>query len=571
MNSSSNKTTTEQISGMESALFRFQYNKMLETDLADAIDKFTTAHAIQNKGECKNWSTFHNSCKFFIHHITANRIRNENASVDIRKKETMWNVIFTDTIMDYYDNYEILVNFLSIYNLAVIEKDEKGFLHFNLPGQYKGVFERELTAKELKRKKSIYKKSSDRAARILPVSGLSFEYAGQKIDAAFVEYALRNNKNSKGEAYGEEEIQKAIKIVAKLNGGQKMFAKAGRRGRLYSDITGLGAVLTDLLVINGKETITLDQHATYLWLLPAVIEDSVSEDKRPEKLKNELESFKSLLNHIAETQGNLYSHFATCWNIPMAEIKQNIITWLCDPNVNNLEGIKKQIDEEFSKMYPAIRAAMKSFSTGANGMSTRAMHLEGKFFNRLCRQVNHYFYRAVTKFDSIIVQDGFQRRAWNKAFILFRSMFGYSPFLKIKTTNGNYMNVATLPATQNQIVATLQAPSSLTNDELNTLQHQKSLHFNKGEGEDNRNTSLVIFDEYVTNNDTSEASTSGTCGTSDDKENVTKRKRSEIKDHRSGWKICVAGKYHYSKKSETKDKFKERVMKDLGLTERDIK
>ena len=210
----------------------------------------------------------------------------------------------------------------------------------------------------------------------------------------------------------------------------------------------------------------------------------------------------------------------------MTEIKQNIITWLCDPNVSYLEGIKKQIDEEFTKMFPAIRSAMKSFSTGANGMSTRAMHLEGKFFNRLCRQVNKFFHRAVTKFDSIIVQDGFQRRTLNRAFVQFKTMFGYSPFLKIKTAQGNYLKVATL-----------QAPSSLTNEndkncvllekvsiekegregggsfntnffdetnETNETKNQKSLHFKKGQEEEQQDTSLVKFEINETKNETNE-------------------------------------------------------------------
>lgn len=402
-------------------VYKFSFSENLITDLDTAFDAFKNEY--DSKGV-----------------IVPRNAKFRNAALWTLERIAKSCRFYSSEFADYFYNYNIMRDFLARYDFLFTEKDpdDSNVVLYHLNKKYKGKCEKELTDSEIKALESIHAKKYKRAEKIVSTSGIYFEDNGKKLTEIDVENIMRQNTNSEGKPYTEVKIKECQKIIAEINKTGKLSEnnKARRRGRFYYEITEIPECLTNLITLNGQITASLDLHATYLWLLPALIKKGIGKERMPNELSKEIKTYTMMLNDIVRTNGNLYIKLAELFNCGLTgnDIKANVISWYCDPNCNYLHGnIKEKLETAFSKEFPNIRRYLKSLSSGKNRVSTRTCKIEGEFFRSVSAKLKKQGYMVLTKHDCIIVKKSEKKSCLDEISKSFSGKFDYPAIFKDKS------------------------------------------------------------------------------------------------------------------------------------------
>lgn len=513
-----------------------EYNFNLSESFFEDLDK-----AIEEGIDSKS-QLFRNACLWFCDYLGSRKGGKDNNG----KKKTF--TVSSNLIKDYWFDYDTLIRFLKHNKFITVLKSLSNLAPtILLDSKYKGNCERELTIDEVKSSDKIYKKGQTRALKIVG----DFDICLMNVDGSLmtdndVEKVLRNNKNSKGKDYTEKSIQDQKEIVKKINEDRKLEEDlhARRSGRFYFSLTSIGDCLSKHLILNNKEATLLDSHATYLWFLPAMIRKTISANQWSKELSEELIDFETTLNQIQEDKGNLYETFANLYNTGLTkdDVKTNMLSWLCDPNSSFISGeVKEKIEEGFSDFYPAIRRYLKLQSSGKTEVSKRITKIESDLFIGVCKELVKNNISAIPKHDCIIVEKEYSKQARELLETRFKEKYGYNLFLK------------------NKGESRLEIPFGSANAPFDSLtgQNQKPITSKEEDRGEADIPSLSVF------------SKTGSLTGQNPILNGAKRNRpSEIttkKDGRYKFKSIM------SKKNETKEQFKTRLITELGYSESDFK
>ena len=262
-----------------------------------------------------------------------------------------------------------------------------------------------------------------------------------------------------------------------------------------------------------------------------------------------------------------FSNFSTeCFN-------NDTVKWFNDNNLS-IVCVWNRMMLKFKSLFPSIVYYMKKImdkKTSTNSKITIAGELqimESRFMAELIRYArslslsSHGEFQFFTVYDCIFFSSDY----WNEVKRIVTNQITYwnsKRFLVCSFHEDRI--VATLPASQNKIVATLQAPPSLINDFCVLLEKVSIEKEEEGEGSFNTN----FFD-----NSTQTNSTQTTNEVSLSVAKVTKRKTSTISEMRPGsYQVKINGKRYCSNKknNETREQFRVRLTNELGLSEGDIK
>lgn len=386
----------------------FNFKDTLFEDLDLALEN------INKHGEAKINTRFRNACLLILNRISSTP-----------------SIISSDEFRDYYYDYTKMRNFLVINNFISYTFDGTNNV-YTITKQYQGSCDKLVHKRLYERWKSVTNKSKTRAEKIITTQGLKFIIDGRDMTSKDVESILSSNVNSKGQAYDSNTIDNMKKIVENINSSNTMSKySARRRGRLYSDITSLSEHITQHLHIDNVPTISLDQHATYFWYLPHLIKSTLKQEDYNKNIVEELSKYNEILNTIIKTNGSLYEYFGNIFNIPSQDVKNNMIGWFCDPNTT-FSGIRKDIDEGFTKHFPEIRNVLKKLGNRKNQVSLRSMFIEGKVFNNASKNLNKLGFKTITKFDCLIIKKENEEEAIRKANDYIEGKIYYRPLLKVK-------------------------------------------------------------------------------------------------------------------------------------------
>lgn len=387
----------------------------------ETVDVFGESRTVSKKLTTK----FRNACLWLLNRI------GKNPSIT------------SDEMRDYYSEYWIMRSFLFdngflYYNNTNLEKE---VLMYFIAKTYIGSHLKVLTESEQNAYAHIDEKKYTRAKKIVTTEGIQI-----KLTDAEIRKLMETNKNSKGENYTEKAIIKNQEIVRNINtnGTLREDIKANRRGRFYYDINSLADCVSKHITFNGKKSTMLDQHATYLWLLPEMIKKTASKEQLHSALQLELKKYMEMLNEISRSKGNLYQHFSDIFDCGLSkdDVKKNILSWYCEPNCNDINGGKRlKIEEGFTKEFPEIRKYLKLLSSGKNLVSIRTMAIEGSFFISLAKDLKKKGLNVLTKHDCIIVNEDQSEFALQYAQEKFNHKFGYSSLINNKNVSVPSTNV----------------------------------------------------------------------------------------------------------------------------------
>lgn len=420
-------------------VYKFSFSENLITDLDTAFDAFKNEYDSEGVIVPRN-AKFRNAALWTLERI-AKSCR-----------------FYSSEFADYFYNYKIMRDFLERYGFLSIEKsiDCSSVVLYHLNKKYKGECEKELTDSEIKALESIHAKKYKRAEKIVSTSGIYFEKNGKKLTEIDIEDIMKHHTNGEGKPYTEVKIRECQRIIAEINktGTLSENNKARRKGRFYYEITEIPECLTNLITLDGQTTASLDLHATYLWLLPALIKKGIGKERMPNELSKEIKTYTMMLNDIVRTKGNLYIKLANLFNCGLTgnDIKANVISWYCDPDCNYLHGdVKEKLETAFTKEFPNIRRYLKTLSSGKNRVSTRTCRIESEFFRSVSANLKKQGYMVLTKHDCIIVKNSEKKSCLDEISKIFSGKFDYPAVFKDKSSN----------------VAPLPRPSSSSNLNIN--------------------------------------------------------------------------------------------------------
>ena len=197
----------------------------------------------------------------------------------------------------------------------------------------------------------------------------------------------------------QEELQADLdsqwRVISKINSTGSIQPHMTIKGRCSSRITQISHPCNDFILIEGEETIELDQHATYLTLLPEVLNTRVS-DKSDEFVK-ELSELRLLIKNTP----NLYVHISNCIGVDMLEIKKEVNKFFCDPKASRT--YKYKFFEFFNSYFPELSKSI-NYLRCKKGPYSDFNRLESFIFSGSAKELLNLGIPAITKYDSLIIR-----------------------------------------------------------------------------------------------------------------------------------------------------------------------
>lgn len=297
-------------------------------------------------------------------------------------------------LRDIKTNYHPLLKVLVDNHILLIisEATRKSATQVELNSMYVGSCFIELTEKELDLVNIKFKKEQKRGERATTKKDIKITIPSY---SKFVEIMRTNEKNA-------DTIISQWMCILRINKTGKINPRQKSGGRLYSRITSLSSCIHPYITIDGKCCVELDQHATYWTLLPNLFKNTLllAHPNIQEELLSDISKFNSFIFNSE----NIYKDIQKETGIEYNSIKQNSISFLCDPIKYTNNEIKLQIKNWFSKRFPLCSNHLDILRTN-NFVSYRIQEQESKIFISAGKELNKYGIDCIEKHDSILVAE----------------------------------------------------------------------------------------------------------------------------------------------------------------------
>lgn len=255
---------------------------------------------------------------------------------------------------------------------------------------------------------------------------------GISVDCTYDEFRevvpkyLRNKHPEKDDYQLELDLAIQWNTIRKINKTGKINPRKPKDGRCSSRITLLSSPLDKFIFIDGEQTCLFDQHATYLTLLPQVLESRVSKELQDEEFKAELAKFRNMILK----ESNIYEYISRTINVDMLIIKKEVNKFFCDPKAQRTYDYK--FFEFFQQEFPNLNEKMLLLRT-KRGPYSEFNRIESYIFSGASRELNKLGIKAITKYDALIVKYKDREKALE---ILEHRFSKANTTMKIKTKIG---------------------------------------------------------------------------------------------------------------------------------------
>ena len=372
------------------------------------------------------------------------------------------------------DNYKILMNELLKLNIIIeLEKSScKKAGKYCLNPIYEGECRIRFSKEEIDLIDIKFKKQSKRGARATTKKSISIVISKEDCTRVLKEYGLDS-----------KEIERQWETILKINESGSINPKQYRDSRLYSRFTELSKPLNKFIKIDDIECLSeIDLHATYFLLLPNILKN-YSFTQKNQLLENEIQN---LYNWIDSTN-DVYLKLSGEINKTLSrnDIKLNVVSWLCSPDISKLNSIQILLDNWFIKNFPECHKSLNSLRYNKI-FSRRAMKLEQEIFVSLSKILNKSNIDSITKHDCII----FSTIHFNTVeSILIQSLSKKNIPRKFSTIH--YKSVPPVPKNlikENFILGTLENSETPILSDFQDILNQKTAHSE----EEDRKTGTIL-------------------------------------------------------------------------------
>ena len=255
---------------------------------------------------------------------------------------------------------------------------------------------------------------------------------------------LRNKHPEKDDYQLELDLAIQWNTIRKINKTGKINPRKPKDGRCSSRITLLSSPLDKFIFIDGEQTCLFDQHATYLTLLPKVLESRVSKELQDEEFNAELAKFRNMILK----ESNIYEYISKTINVDMLVIKKEVNKFFCDPKAKRTYDYK--FFEFFQQEFPNLNEKMLLLRN-KRGPYSEFNRIESYIFSGASRELNNIGIKAITKYDALIVKYKDREKALE---ILEHRFSKANTTMKIKTKIGKTLktqeNIKTPENTENR-------------------------------------------------------------------------------------------------------------------------
>lgn len=420
--------------------------------------------------------------------------------------------------------YRPLLDILVEKNIILIlsQATRKSATQVELNNVFCGSCSIELSKKEFNLVNIKFKKETRRGEKATTQKEIKINIPSY---SKFVEIMLENGKDV-------NTISSQWLCIAKINKTGKINPRQKSGGRLYSNITSLSSCLHQYITIDGKYCVELDQHATYWTLLPNLLKATIS--LAHINIQENLFEDISKLNTFISNSRNIYRDIQNETNIKYEDIKTNSISFLCDPIKYTNNEIKKQIRQWFKTKFPHCSNHLDSLRKN-NFVSYRIQEQESKIFISAGKELNKYGIDCIEKHDAILVSEEHSKTAET---VLNHYFIKYNVPNKIRIKDYTKQNVHEIDVRSSH--QSLDAPNVASNE---TDSNKVLLPLN-------------IQENHSPENNQDRTSIRGTFQIL---KGSRKRGCSIISRPDGLFSVKYKQTKYYSKKSETKEQFKQRI------------
>ena len=183
-----------------------------------------------------------------------------------------------------------------------------------------------------------------------------------------------------------------------------------RASRCYSTLTELKSCFHKYITIDGASLVGLDQSATYLTILPAIM-DSIADkmdmpnviaDSEYGRLRLEIASFRSLISRDIDIYSLIAGMDAVDPEV-RASVKSEVNKWLCWSNQGAKAKACPRVDQFFVTRFPLIKKHL-DLSYKSFPVAKRLNAIESNIFVKAAKILNTHGFYCLVKHDCLLVK-----------------------------------------------------------------------------------------------------------------------------------------------------------------------
>lgn len=233
--------------------------------------------------------------------------------------------------------------------------------------------------------------------------GIKVEVEYDDFVAQVTEHLLKKDPDK-----SQEQLQQDLKVqwrtICAINKSGRINPRKPRKGRCSSRITEISSPMDSYITIDGEDTVVMDQHATYLTLLPEVLKSRVSKEEQTEEFRLELEKMREVIR----VNDNLYAHISEAIGIDINQIKVEVNRFFCDPKANRT--YEYSFYKYFEQEFPLLNKGLL-FLRCKKGPYSEFNKIESSIFSGAAKRLIKLGIKAITKYDSLIVKSKDESKA----------------------------------------------------------------------------------------------------------------------------------------------------------------
>lgn len=311
------------------------------------------------------------------------------------KKYQRW--MSSDNLSYYYNDYSTLLKLIE--NNNIISFEFRGLVRVaTVNPEYiiEDGYDLEIDDVDYKELTIFSSKMSKSGVRHSANSGISIN-----VDRVTFESEVRQHWINKGKIKSEEQIIADLNCqwnrIESINRTGSINPKKTRRGRCSSWYTELSSPVNKYVLIDGEQTVDMDQHATYFTLMPVVLKNRTPIEEQTTEFFVELDKLK----YMIKNEPNIYKYISTSMNVEVKDIKVETNKFFCEPNSSRT--YTQHLFSFFDKEFPLLNRAMLVLRT-KKGPYSDFNRIESSIFSGASRILNNKGIKSITKYDSIVVK-----------------------------------------------------------------------------------------------------------------------------------------------------------------------